>query len=56
MYVRLIQAIAITVAFTGWIIFQMVVRKKRFFEIKDEVLFIAFFATVWLGIFHLLTN
>jgi len=56
MYVRLIQAIAITAAFTGWIIYQMVVRKKRFFEIKDEVLFIAFFATVWLGIFHLLTN
>jgi hypothetical protein len=56
MYVRLIQAIAITAAFAGWIIYQMVVRKKRFFQLKDDILAIAFFATIWFGIFYLLVR
>jgi len=52
MYVRLFQAIAVTVAFIGWIIYQMVVRKKRFFELKDDMLAIVFFATVWFGLVY----
>ena len=56
MYVRAIQAIAITAAFAGWIIYQMVIRKKRFFQLKDDILAIVFFATIWFGIIYLLVH
>jgi hypothetical protein len=56
MYIRLIQAIAITAAFAGWIIYQMVVRKKRFFQLKDDILAIIFFATVWFGLAYFMSR
>ncbi|OQP53912.1 hypothetical protein A4D02_19650 [Niastella koreensis] len=50
MYVRLIQAVFITIAFVGWIVYQMAVRKKRFSEISNDILAIVFFAAVWIGL------
>ena len=56
MIVRLFQAIAVTIALTGWIIYQMIFRKKRFFELKDDILAIIFFATVWFGLVYFMTK
>lgn len=56
MIVRLFQAIAITIALIGWIVYQMVIRKKRFFELKDDILAIIFFATVWFGLVYFMTK
>lgn len=46
MYVRLIQAIFISIALIGWVVYQLAIRKKRFSEISNDVLAIVFFAAV----------
>ena len=50
MYFRLIQAVFVSVAFIGWVAFQLLVRKKRFAEISNDILAIIFFVAVWFGI------
>ena len=56
MIVRVFQAVAVTLALIGWIVYQMVVRKKRFFDLKDDILAIIFFATVWFGLVYLMAK
>jgi hypothetical protein len=56
MYFRLIQAIFISIALAGWIVYQLMIRKKRFSEISNDVLAIAFFVAVWVGICYWLLN
>ena len=50
------QALAISVAFVGWVIYQLLVRKKRFREISNDVMAITFFIAVWFTIFYFLTK
>ena len=56
MYVRLIQAIFISIAFVGWIAYQLLVRKKRFSEISGDVMAIVFFIAVWVGLVYWLSK
>jgi hypothetical protein len=53
---RIFQALCIAIAFVGWIIYQLLIRKKRFMEISNDVMAIAFFIAVWLGIYYWLIN
>ena len=50
MVIRVFQAFILVIAFIGWIIYQVIFRKKRFSEISNDVMAIAFFLTVWIGI------
>jgi hypothetical protein len=50
MYIRLIQAVFISMAFVGWVVYQLAIRKKRFSEISNDVLAIVFFVAVWFGL------
>jgi len=56
MYVRLNQAIFISIAFIGWVVYQLLIRKKRFGEIANDVLAIVFFVAVWFGICYWLLD
>jgi hypothetical protein len=56
MYVRLIQAVFISVAFVGWVVYQLAIRKKRFSEISNDILAIVFFVAVWFGLCYWLLN
>ena len=47
---RVIIALLMAIAFVGWILFQLLIRKKRGSEINNEVMFVAFFITVWIGL------
>lgn len=51
---RVIIALLMAIAFVGWILFQLLVRKKRGSEINNEVMFIAFFVAVWVTLSLLL--
>lgn len=55
MYFRLIQAIFISIAFVGWILYQLLIRKKRFLEISNDVMAIVFFIAVWAGLVYWLS-
>jgi len=56
MYFRLIQAVFISIAFAGWVIYQLAVCKKRFSEISSDVLAIVFFVAVWFGLCYWLLS
>ena len=56
MYFRLIQAVFISIAFVGWVVYQLAIRKKRFSEISNDVLAIVFFVAVWFGLCYWLLN
>jgi hypothetical protein len=56
MYFRLIQAIFISIAFIGWIVYQLLIRKKRFSEISSDVMAIVFFIAVWVGLVYWLSK
>jgi hypothetical protein len=56
MYFRFIQAIFISIAFIGWIGYQLMIRKKRFSEITNDVMAIAFFVAVWFGLIYWLID
>ena len=56
MYVRLIQAVFISLAFIGWAVYQLLIRKKRFGEIANDVMAIVFFVAVWFGLCYWLLN
>jgi hypothetical protein len=47
-YAYLLPALALI----GWILFQILIRRKKISEIVNEVLFIIFFIAVWLGIYY----
>ncbi len=47
MAVRVIQALFMAIALGCWIGYQLLFRKKTGAEINNEVMFIAFFAAVW---------
>jgi hypothetical protein len=55
MYFRFIQAIFIAIALIGWLAYQLLIRKKSFSEISNDVLAITFFIAVWIGIVYWLT-
>jgi len=54
MAARVVIALLMAIAFIGWILFQLLVRKKRGSEINNEVMFVAFFIAVWVAISLLL--
>lgn len=56
MFFRMFQALGISVAFVGWLIYQLAIKKKRLGELTNDILAIVFFVGVWLGIFYLLIN
>ena len=56
MYFRLIQAVFISIAFVGWVVYQLAIRKKRFSEISNDILAIVFFVAVWFGLCYWLLN
>jgi hypothetical protein len=56
MFIRMFQALMISIAFGGWIIYQLFIRKKKFMEISNDVIAIVFFIGVWLGIYYWLMN
>ena len=51
---KLIQAICIAIAMIGWLIYQMVIKKKPFASIQHDALAIIFFIAVWFGIYYFL--
>ena len=42
----------VALALIGWVIYQLVVKKKRFAEISTEILFIVFFICIWAAIYY----
>jgi len=56
MTIRIIQAVIISIAFIGWIIYQMSYKGKAFSEIRHDVMAILFFIAVWFGIFYWLIS
>jgi hypothetical protein len=44
--------ILVSLALIGWVVYQLVIRKKAFSEILNEVLFILFFIMVWAAIYY----
>jgi hypothetical protein len=54
MAARVVIALMMAIAFIGWILFQLLIRKKRGSEINNEVMFVAFFIAVWVAISLLL--
>lgn len=51
---RAVIAFMMVFAFVGWIVFQVLFRKKSGAEYNNEIMFIAFFAAVWIIICLLL--
>jgi len=51
---RLLQAVGITIALIGWVIYQMAVKKKSFASLQHDILAILFFVAVWIGIYYFL--
>jgi len=49
-----LRTIATPLAMIGWILFQLLIKKKKFSEIEGDVRVIAFFLVVWLVIYFLL--
>jgi hypothetical protein len=43
-------------AFIGWIIYQLIFKKKRFTELINDILFILFFLAIWIGIYYWATH
>lgn len=56
MYFRLIQAVFISAALIGWVVFQLFIRKKRLSEISNDIMAIVFFVAVWFGLCYWLLN
>lgn len=46
-----LRAVATPIAFVGWILFQLLVKKKKFSQIEGDVRVIAFFLAVWAVIY-----
>jgi len=46
-----LRACVIPLAFLGWILFQLLVKKKKFSAIEGDVKVIAFFMAVWVLIY-----
>jgi len=46
-----LRAVAIPIAFAGWILFQLLVKKKKFSAIEGDVKVIVFFMAVWVLIY-----
>lgn len=42
-----LRFILIPVAFVGWILFQLLVKKKRFADLQNELLTITAFLAIW---------
>ncbi|HVX52711.1 MAG TPA: hypothetical protein VHB48_21295 [Chitinophagaceae bacterium] len=42
-----IRAIVIPLAFIGWIIFQLAVKRKKFRDLESDIKLIIFFVVVW---------
>lgn len=51
---RAVIAFMMVFAFVGWIVFQVLFRKKSAAGYNNEIMFIAFFAAVWIIICLLL--
>ena len=51
---RFLQAIGITLALIGWVIYQVAYKKKSIASLQHDILAILFFVAVWLGIYYLL--
>jgi hypothetical protein len=45
---RVVIAFLTAIALGGWVVFQILFRKKTGAEVNNEVMFIAFFAAVWI--------
>lgn len=56
MFVRVFQAVVISVAFIGWILYQLMNKKKRLAELTNDIFAIVFFVSIWLGIFYFLIS
>lgn len=54
MAARVVIALLMAFAFGGYILFQVLIRKKAGREYNNEIMFIAFFIAVWLIICLLL--
>ena len=50
MAARFIIAFLVAIALVAWVLYQLLVRKKTGAEINNEVMFIAFFIAVWIGL------
>jgi drug/metabolite transporter (DMT)-like permease len=42
----------VALALIGWVIYQVLIKKKRLAEISTEILFIVFFIGVWAAIYY----
>jgi hypothetical protein len=51
---RFFQAILASVAFVGYIFYQTGIEKKKFADIQQDMMAVAFFIAVWLGIYYFL--
>jgi hypothetical protein len=51
---RLLQAVCITAALIGWVIYQMAAKKKSLASLQSDILAIVFFAGVWFAIYYFL--
>jgi hypothetical protein len=49
-----LRAVATPLAFVGWILFQLLAKKKKFSEIEGDVKVIAFFLAVWVVIYFMI--
>ncbi len=49
-----LRACVVPILFIGWIIFQLLVKKKKFSAIEGDVKVIAFFLVLWVLIYFFL--
>ena len=49
---RAYSYIALGLVLSGWVFYQMAFKKKKFGQLKNEILFILFFVGIWLAIYY----
>ncbi|HEX7906372.1 MAG TPA: hypothetical protein VF487_21005 [Chitinophagaceae bacterium] len=44
--------ILVAIALTGWIIYQLAIKKKKVGQLKNEIAFILIFTGLWVAIYY----
>jgi len=52
----MIQAMLALIAFTGYLLYQLIVKKKKIKELTNDILAICFFAGIWFAIYYWIKN
>ena len=42
--------VLVAIALVGWVVYQLLIRKKTGAEINNEIMFIAFFIAIWVAL------